>query len=107
VLFGGHGGVNGGANLFPRLYVALYEAAVRGDVPRVRELQTRVHQVAERLYYVGKHPSTIIKGIKCAAACLGLCQNFMAEPFHRFREPERRRIQEVLSNRRDWLGEFA
>ncbi len=31
VLAGGHGGVNGGANLHPRLYVDLYDAAARGD----------------------------------------------------------------------------
>jgi dihydrodipicolinate synthase/N-acetylneuraminate lyase len=96
VLLGGHGGVNGGANLFPRLYVALYEAARAGDLPRARDLQARVQQVADRLYHVGKHPSAVIKGIKCAAACLGLCTDFMAEPFHKFREPERRRIQEAL-----------
>ena len=27
VLMGGNGGINGGANMFPKLYVALYNAA--------------------------------------------------------------------------------
>src|SRR5947208_471639 len=36
---GGDGGVNGGANLHPRLFVELFEAAVRGDTARVAELQ--------------------------------------------------------------------
>jgi 4-hydroxy-tetrahydrodipicolinate synthase len=45
---------------------------------------------------VGRHPSAIIKGIKCALRCLGLCDDFMAEPFHRFREPERELIHERL-----------
>ena len=31
VLLGGHGGVNGGANIFPRLYVSLHAAAEAGD----------------------------------------------------------------------------
>jgi 4-hydroxy-tetrahydrodipicolinate synthase len=53
--------------------------------------------VAERLYGVGHHPSTVIKGLKCAAACRGLASDFMAEPFHRFREPERRRVEEALA----------
>jgi 4-hydroxy-tetrahydrodipicolinate synthase len=96
VLMGGHGGVNGGANLFPKLYVALYEAARQGDIPRTRELQARVRQVVANLYRIGKHPSTIIKGIKCAAACLGLCEDFMAEPFHRFREPEQEKVKVAL-----------
>jgi len=92
VLMGGHGGVSGGANLFPKLYVALYAAAHRGDLSLERDLQARVQQVSDRLYRVGRHASTIIKGIKCAASCLGLCSDFMAEPFHRFRGPERERI---------------
>jgi 4-hydroxy-tetrahydrodipicolinate synthase len=96
VLLGGHGGVNGGANLFPRLYVRLYEAARAGNLPRTRDLQKRVWQVVEKLYRIGRHPSAVIKGLKGAASCLGLCSDFMAEPFHRFREPERRRIEQGL-----------
>ena len=100
LLAGGHGGVPGGANVFPRLYVALFEAARGGDLERARDLQRRVTAVAERLYHVGKHPSATIKGIKCAVSCLGLASDFMAEPFHRFREPERQRIREALEELR-------
>lgn len=103
VLLGGHGGVNGGANVFPRLYVALCEAAQAGDLARARELHCLVQAVVDRLYRVGQHPSAVIKGIKCAAACLGLCHDFMAEPFHRFREPERRRIQAAVEELRALL----
>ena len=101
MLLGGHGGVPGGANIFPRLYVALFGAARAGDFARVRDLQRRVQSVVDRLYRVGKHPSTVVKGIKCAASCLGICDDFMAEPFHRFREPERRRIEEGLEALKD------
>jgi len=100
MLAGGHGGVHGGANLFPRLYVALHEAVRAGDFERARDLQARVQQVAGRLYRVGRHPSAVIKGIKCAASCMGLCSDFLAEPFHRFREPERRVIQQALEELR-------
>lgn len=98
VLMGGDGGVNGGANFFPRLYVALYEAARIGDLPRARELQRRVQQVVAQIYRVGKHPSAVVKGIKCAAACLGLCDDFMAEPFHKFRAPERQKIEQAMED---------
>jgi dihydrodipicolinate synthase/N-acetylneuraminate lyase len=86
---GGHGGVSGGANLFPKVYVKLCEAFQAGDVVRAQELQKEIQRISTSLYRVGKHPSTIIKGIKCALACLGICDDFMAEPFHRFRESER------------------
>jgi dihydrodipicolinate synthase/N-acetylneuraminate lyase len=100
ILAGGHGAVPGGANLFPRLYVALFEAARAGDLARAQDLQARVTTIAERLYHLGQHPSASIKGIKCALACLGLASDFMAEPFHRFREPERRRIREAVEELR-------
>lgn len=96
VLLGGHGGVCAGANIFPRLYVELYAAAERGDLPRARELHSMAMRVAEEVYRVGQHPSAVIKGVKCALSCLGLCDDFMAEPFHRFRDPERKRIQSAL-----------
>jgi dihydrodipicolinate synthase/N-acetylneuraminate lyase len=93
---GGHGGVNGGANLHPRLFVTLYEAACRGDAPRVAELQTQVLQL-DRLYRVGRHASAIIKGLKCALSLAGVCDDFMAEPFRRFGEPERSQIRALLA----------
>jgi dihydrodipicolinate synthase/N-acetylneuraminate lyase len=97
VLLGGHGCVPGGGNVFPRLFVDLYEASAAGNLERARELQARVAEAGERIYRVGKHPSAIIKGVKCAVSCLGLCQDFMAEPFHRFRAPERKLIEEAMA----------
>ena len=96
VLAGGHGGVNGGANVFPELYVALHRAAAVGDMVRARILHGMVMGVSNRLYQVGRHPSAIIKGIKCALSIEGVCDDFMAEPFHRFRDEERRRVESVL-----------
>src|SRR5262245_25022906 len=104
VLLGGHGGVNGGANIFPRLYVELHAAAERGDLKRVRELHSLVMQISERLYTVGQHTSSVIKGIKCAVSCLGLAGDFMAEPFHRFRDSERKIIETAVSELRKQLG---
>jgi dihydrodipicolinate synthase/N-acetylneuraminate lyase len=96
VLLGGHGGVNGGANIFPRLYVRTYEAARDGNLIRAREGHNRIRRLSERLYHVGHHPSTVIKGMKSALSCIGICNDFMAEPFSRFRQPERDRIQAAL-----------
>jgi dihydrodipicolinate synthase/N-acetylneuraminate lyase len=93
---GGHGGVSGGANLFPKIYVALCRAFQSGDVPRAQQLQKQIERVGNSLYRIGKHPSTIIKGIKCTLACLGICDDFMAEPFHRFRAEERILVQTRL-----------
>jgi dihydrodipicolinate synthase/N-acetylneuraminate lyase len=85
---GGNGGVSGGANLFPKLYVKVVEAHRTGNLARAQELQRQIQRVSDSFYRIGKYSSSIIKGIKCAASCLGLCDDFMAEPFHRFRAAE-------------------
>jgi 4-hydroxy-tetrahydrodipicolinate synthase len=93
---GGLGGVSGGANLFPKLYVELFQAARAGNPARARELQSQVLRISRSLYRIGRHSSSIIKGIKCALACLGICDDFMAEPFHRFRAEERALVENRL-----------
>jgi dihydrodipicolinate synthase/N-acetylneuraminate lyase len=93
LLAGGHGGIPGGANLFPKLYVQLCEATRNGDVPRSRQLHAQVMDISNSLYHIGHHASSVIKGIKCALSCMGVCDDFMAEPFHRFRAEERARVQ--------------
>ena len=102
VLLGVHGGVNGGANLFPKLYVDLYHAAVAGDAVKLRQLHDRVIDISRRLYSVGAYGSSYLCGIKCAAAELGLIRNVLAAPYRAFDGAERERIREQLA----WLASF-
>lgn len=97
VLLGGQGGVCGGANLHPALYVETYEAAKAGDLLRVRELSERILTLSEAIYQVGRHGSAIIKGLKCSLSLLGVCDDFMAAPFHHFHETEREIIRTRLA----------
>ncbi|MEG3655833.1 dihydrodipicolinate synthase family protein [Arenibacter palladensis] len=94
VLMGGDGGVNGGANLFPRLYVELYQASLDRDFPRMVQLQKQVMEVARMLYNVGKYGSSYLKGLKGAASLLGLCSPNLSPPFKQFKELE----MEVIAN---------
>jgi len=104
VLAGGHGGVSGGANLFPALYVSLYGACRAGDAARAGRLHAQVIRVSNALYHIGRHPSAFIKGVKCALSCLGVCDDFMAEPFHRFRASERALVEQRLAELQAELG---
>jgi dihydrodipicolinate synthase/N-acetylneuraminate lyase len=90
---GGHGGVSGGANLFPKLYVKLCEAHRTGNLVHAQELQKQIQRVSDSFYRIGKYSSSIIKGIKCVASSLGICNDFMAEPFHKFRASERELVK--------------
>jgi dihydrodipicolinate synthase/N-acetylneuraminate lyase len=93
---GGNGGVSGGANLFPKLYVKVVEAWRSGNFARAQELQKQIQRVSDSFYRIGKYSSSIIKGIKCTLKCLGVCDDFMAEPFHRFRAAERELVKTRL-----------
>lgn len=96
ILMGGHGGVNGGANLFPELYVALYDAAASKDFEKLAELQSQVLRVSLSLYNIGKYASSYIKGVKTALNLLGVCSDYMAEPFHKFKDAERAVVKKKL-----------
>jgi 4-hydroxy-tetrahydrodipicolinate synthase len=98
VLTGGHGGVNGGANMFPKLYVSLYNASVNRDFEEISRLQQKVMQISTTIYKVGHYGSSYLKGLKCALSVMGICNDFMAEPFHRFKEPERMKIKQLLED---------
>lgn len=98
VLMGAHGGINGGANMFPELYVAMYDAARSGDLVRVRQLQQFIMQISTSIYTVGKHGSSYLKGLKCALSLLGIINNdFVASPFYKYEAPERDRIRQALA----------
>lgn len=96
LVLGGHGGVCGGGNLIPELYVELYEKSIEGDFKKIGILHERIMQISTTIYSVGKYKSSYLKGLKCSLALMGICDDFMAEPFHRFRVSERNVIRQYL-----------
>jgi 4-hydroxy-tetrahydrodipicolinate synthase len=91
---GGDGGVAGGANIFPSLFVQLYQA-VRDNDPNWQVLQQRVERL-QKIYDVGKYASRFIKATKCGASLLGICDDFLADPFHRFHPEDRAKVEAIL-----------
>lgn len=98
VLMGAHGGVNGGANMFPKLYVELYNAAVAKDVNKVRELHAKVMQISSTIYTVGSYGSSYLKGVKAGLSVLGICNDFLAAPFKKFDEAHKEKIRLAIEN---------
>jgi 4-hydroxy-tetrahydrodipicolinate synthase len=96
VALGAHGGVCGGANLYPQLYVDLYEAAARGDETRVRSLHDSVMLISNGVYRTGEPESSYLRGLKCAASMLGFGNGLMAEPYFALREEEHAGIRATL-----------
>lgn len=77
VLLGGAGGVNGGANMFPELYVKSYEAAVAGDLETLRKCQKAILHISIAIYNVDGY----LPGLKGALELLGLCNRTLALPY--------------------------
>jgi len=95
VLFGADGGVSGGANLTPQLFVRMYDAARKGDAAEMRECQRLIYR-QRRIYSLGRFQSSMIKGVKSALSLRGICSDTMVEPFHRFDAAEKRKVGEIL-----------
>jgi 4-hydroxy-tetrahydrodipicolinate synthase len=98
VLLGANGGVNGGANIFPELYVNLYNAAKSKNVPEVQRLQAKVMQICASIYGVGSYGSSYLKGVKCALNILGVCSDFLAAPFNKFGDEQRDKIRKAIDD---------
>lgn len=96
VLMGADGGVNGGANMFPKLYVDLYNAALDLDYERGRALQEQVMEISTTIYKVGRYGSSYLKGVKCVLSLLGICDDTLAEPYRKFLPAERAKVREIL-----------
>lgn len=97
VLMGSDGGVTGGANLHPRLFAELYEAAVRRDQPMMDRLQSEVVALG-RIYSVGgTGMAPYLCGLKCALELADICSGQLAEPFIAFGAEERAQIDSLLT----------
>ncbi len=96
IRLGGDGGVSGGANILPQLFVDCYKAAKAGDKARLSDVQAVIDKL-QKIYDIGKYASRHIKATKCSLSLLGICDDFMAEPFQRFLPPERERFRQCLA----------
>ncbi len=96
VLMGGHGGVSGGANMFPKLYVDLFHAAEKGDLSEVARLQAMVMEISAEIYSLGSYGSSFLKGLKASMNLLGYGNGYLAFPLTPFEEAQFREIKEKL-----------
>lgn len=92
---GGNGGVSGGANVYPKLFVEAWLAASKNESETCRHLQSKIESLG-KIYEIGKYASRHIKATKCAAKLLGLCDDAMAEPFNRFYPEDQQKVLEII-----------
>ena len=93
IIAGGHGAVAGGANLFPSVFVELYEASLEKDFEKIDLLKKKLLLIEEKIYNVGAYSSKHIKTIKSALSAMGICNDYVAYPFRKFHDAKRQQIQ--------------
>jgi len=100
LLMGAHGCVPGMANLAPKLWVAMYEAAKEGHLERVRELHRAASELSRIYWLDGTSP---IGSLKAALEMIGICQAHPARPMTRPDTHARARIEAEVKRFRDYM----
>lgn len=97
IRLGGSGGVNGGANIWPELFVEMYNE-VTSETPnlvRIDELQAKIDRLND-IYAVAAGGMGVCRGIKYACKYLNVCSDLCAEPFHPLKDDEKRKIEAIV-----------
>ena len=92
---GGDGGVSGGANVMPNVFVEHWQTLSRNDSSAAATSFDTIKKFQE-IYDIGKYASRHIKATKSALSLTGICSDLPADPFNRFLEPERERVAHIL-----------
>lgn len=93
LLLGADGGVTGGANLFPGLYVDLYHAAIEKRTSEIQYLDKIVKDIVRHIYqpeYLG--------GLKYALSCKQLCKETTANSRQAAGRTQKEQIEQFLQN---------
>ena len=96
VLLGAHGGMAGGSNVNPRLFVDLYEAAVANDMNRVATLHQQAIQFNNAVYRATEDPHNPLRALKAALSIMGICGEAMTPPLRPISTRERETIAQYL-----------
>lgn len=88
------GGICGGANLFPTLFVGLYNAFRRNDASRLALLKKQLDSLKQ--LYTCFEGASFLSTTKTALSLLGICSDHFAEPFHSLKAQEKQKVHMIL-----------
>lgn len=93
---GATGGVNGGANLFPGIYVDLFNSFKNGNKEEVGRLQKWIYEISENIYHLSQEPTAYLQGLKAAMSLKGLCKNVLLFPLQRLKSSQVTKLEKRL-----------
>jgi dihydrodipicolinate synthase/N-acetylneuraminate lyase len=96
LLLGGHGSMAAGSNIYPQLFVNLFNAAMAGDTARVKKLHQEVLELGRAIYH-GNNP---LRGLKCGLELLGICSSLLSEPLVDYSAEKRAIVERYIGQHR-------
>src|SRR5699024_6871649 len=101
MLSGGDGGVSGGANVFPELYVDMYDAVTKKNFELMSILQKKIIEISSTIYTLSESSASFLQGVKCSLSLMGICNDYLAKPFQAFSGKKKNIIQKFLDQNTD------
>jgi dihydrodipicolinate synthase/N-acetylneuraminate lyase len=104
LMLGAHGGVPGGANLFPTLLTGLYRHFLDGKYEEMYKLQSHIVELGSPIFEPGKQPgeqpgeagTVYISRLKCALFAMEICSDLPTWPYQRVPPEEARSIKQYV-----------
>ncbi len=98
LLLGADGGIPGGANIFPKLYVSLFDAIQNNNLKEALDFHDKIIELSSIVYSgSGYGSSNVIGGIKKALSCLGICNDYVLSPLQSVDHGKGNGIQKFMS----------
>lgn len=107
IMQGGHGAIAGGANMFPRLFSAFYEASLEKDFDKIDELRQIVMKIYKTIYSTGIYSSRFIAGTKSALSVLQICNDYVANPMRKLEDEKRNEIINYVKEIEDMISKVT
>ncbi|MEI7525163.1 MAG: dihydrodipicolinate synthase family protein [Mariniphaga sp.] len=98
ILQGGHGAIAGGANIYPKLFVEMYDASIARDFEKIAILRELNIQLYNTIYAVSGNSSKYIRGLKCVLATMGICNDYAALPLSKYEGEDKKKIEEYVAH---------
>jgi 2-dehydro-3-deoxy-D-pentonate aldolase len=96
LMCGANGGVPGGANIFPKVPVLVYQAFLDGAYDEMEKLQLELVNLGLPIFQPGEADSGHLRRLKYALSLMNICSDLLAGPYHQASAKEARTIEQHL-----------
>jgi dihydrodipicolinate synthase/N-acetylneuraminate lyase len=101
---GGDGGVCGGANVWPQLFVQIYDGATSLTDTAFADHKEVINDLVDKADRLGQiygsvaTGSSMVKGLKAALAVMGICGQTVAQPLVSYSTAELRQVERIVQS---------